>query len=102
MGAGLSFTFMMESASALQESNYTRYYGADYTLWADRAGEIVTRYQKELGHCFGQQMSDHKILEQGVTLTVYEDGTEVYVNYNDTEYCKNDITVPAREYMVRR
>lgn len=101
MGAALSFTFMKENAFTLQESGYTRYYGTDYDLWAEKAAEITRRYQEELGSCFNQYMADHDYLAEGVTVTVYEDGTEVYVNYNDTEYQGPGITIAARDYLVK-
>lgn len=91
---------MMEPASTLQESNYTRYYGTDYSLWADKAAELTNRYQREMGACFGQFMTGHEAVAQGVTKTVYEDGTAVYVNYNQTDYQGEGVSVPARDYLV--
>ncbi len=101
MGASLSFTFMMEPASTLQESSYTGYYGADYSLWAEKAAELVNRYQTEMAPCFGQTMTGHEILADGVTVTRYEDGTCVYVNYNNEEYSGDGIAIPARDYLVK-
>lgn len=102
LGAGLSFTFMKESAATLQESSYTRYFGADYSLWAETAAAVTNRYQQELGHCFGQYMTTHEMVADGVAMTGYEDGTAVYVNYNNTEYRGAGIVVPARDYLVVR
>lgn len=100
MGACLSFTFMMESAATLQESSYTRYFGSDYALWADTAAKVAGRYQKELGGCFGQAITGHKTLAEGVSVTEYADKTKVYVNYNETEYRGIGVIVPARDYLV--
>ncbi len=101
-GAGLSFAFMKESASALQETNYTRYFGADYDEWKELATEIYTRYEKELGTCFGQYIEKHEKLADGVFATTYEDGTKVYVNYNEVPYDKSGVKIPARDYVVER
>ncbi|WFR60071.1 DUF5696 domain-containing protein [Anaerocolumna sp. AGMB13025] len=101
-GAGLSFTFMKEAATKLQNSNYTYLFGADYDRWKENAMSIYQRYEKELGFCFNQYITKHQPLAEGVYITTYEDGTRVYVNYNNTEYTDGTIKVPARDYLVER
>ena len=80
-GAGLSFTFMDETAFTLQNTLYTQYFGSDYAASKDKMLEIYTRYNQELGHVFNQRMTGHEFVANGVTVTTYEDGTKVYVNY---------------------
>jgi hypothetical protein len=101
-GAGLSFTFMKEAATELQNSNYTYLFGADYDRWKENAIAICQRYEKELGSCFNQYITEHRRLAEGVFITKYEDGTCVYVNYNNTEYTDGALKVPARDYLVER
>lgn len=102
-GAGLSFTFIMESAITLQESYYYTYlYGSEYELWKDLSTEIYQRYNNELSHCFNQYMTDHKKIADGVYVTSYEDGTRVYVNYNNEDYMYGNNLIPARDYKVER
>lgn len=99
-GAGLSFAFMAESTSVLVNSNYTHLYGTDYQLWKDKAIEIHERYEEELGHVFNQYITGHEYLTDGVFVTVYEDGTQVYVNYNYYDVIQDGIEIPARDYKV--
>ena len=99
-GAGLSFAFMGESTSVLVNSNYTHLYGADYQLWKDKATEIYERYEEELGHVFNQYIIGHEYLTDGVFVTAYEDGTQVYVNYNSYDVTQDGIEIPARDYKV--
>lgn len=101
-GAGLSFTFMKESTSELRETYHTYLYGADYDLWKDEAYEIYSRYESELGHIFNQYITDHRRLKDGVFVTTYEDGTNVYVNYTDYDFEQDGIIVPAQDYLVER
>lgn len=102
-GAGLSFTLMKESVFILQKTLYTEYYGADYSAWHDRMLEIYTRYNRELGHTFSQEMTGHELLSSELSCTTYEDGTKVYVNRGYTEaVTPNGVKVPARDYKVVR
>lgn len=100
-GAGLSFTFMDESLFALQSTYYTKYFGADYSAWGDKAVEIYTRYNNELGNVFNQRIVNHSFESDTLTCTTYEDGTKVYVNYGyKDDKTSDNHTVPARDYLV--
>lgn len=101
-GAGLSFVFMNKPTSYLQNSNYTYYFATDYDLWKEEAYNIYSRYEKELGHIFNQYLIDHKIISKGVVVATYEDGTKVYINYNETDFVNGDISIPANDYLVER
>ena len=101
-GAGLSFTFIKEATSELRETYHTNLYGSDYDLWKEEAYKIYNRYESELGHVFNQYITDHKRLKDGVFVTSYEDGTNVYVNYTDYDFEQDGIRVPAQDYLVER
>ena len=100
-GAGLYFTFADAETTVLQNTYYTQYFGANYDSWKERMMEIYSRYNEELGDIYAERIVDHEILEDGVARTTYENGTNVYVNYNVTDYRTNDgIVIPARDYLV--
>ena len=101
-GAGLQFSIMRADSGALQKTLYTQYFGADFAGWKDRIVDIYTRYENEMKGLYNQSITDHQILEDGVRVTTYEDGTKVYVNYTYNEYSGNGVTVPARDYRVVR
>lgn len=102
MGAGLSFAFMKSDADALQNSEYMDYFGAYYDGWKDWAKEYYLRYKEEMAGLNNQYITGHSVLEPGVTTTTYENGTVVYVNYNNEDYTNGTVTVPARDYLVER
>lgn len=101
-GAGLSFTIIKESPFALQKTLYTEYFGASYDTWHDKIVDMYQRYNRELGHVFSQEMTGHVTFEEGLTCTMYADGTKVYVNYNQTDKEADGRKIPAKDYVVVR
>lgn len=101
-GAGLSFLFTKKPTSYLQNSNYTYFFGTDYELWKNQAYSIYSRYEKELGHIFNQYLIHHEMIAKDVFVSTYEDGTKVYVNYNETDFITGDLNIPANDYLVER
>lgn len=100
-GAGLSFTMMKASTFELQNTLYTEYFGANYDAWHQKAVDIYTRYNEEMGHVFNQMMTGHEYITDTLTCTTYEDGTRVYVNYGYSDTTTTDgKNVPARDYLV--
>ncbi|MBR6571911.1 MAG: hypothetical protein IKK75_15800 [Clostridia bacterium] len=99
-GAGLNFTFMEESGIILQETNYSGYYGASFADWGKDAVEIINAYQQDMAGLNQQMMISHEILDRYVTVTGYENGTLVYVNYGADDYSAGEVLVPARSYLV--
>ena len=101
-GAGLNFTFYAESSSLLQGTEYMDFFGANYDGWKDMAAQYAQRYEKEMAGLNDKYITEHRILANGVTATVYEDNTVVYVNTTASEYKDEAVTIPARDYKVER
>ncbi|MBR3928421.1 MAG: hypothetical protein IKJ65_05385 [Clostridia bacterium] len=98
-GAGLNFTFMAEDAKIVQETYHSSLYGASYDEWAEDVKKIVNDYQTAMAGLNQTAITGHEILGD-VTVTTYEDGRSVYVNYGFADYAVGDETVPARSYIV--
>jgi len=100
-GAGLMFVFMSADEGKLQDTSYTDYYGAGFREWSANAEQIYNRYNSELGKTFSLKMLNHRNLSPDVSLTEYEDGTKVYVNFGYTDYISDDgIEIPSQDYKV--
>lgn len=100
-GTGLAFTFMNENTKVLQDSEHTYFYGAGYFDWTEKAAGIYNKYQSDMSGLNNQRIVGHERLGADVTVTRYENGTAVYVNYGTDEYTDGGVTVPARSYMVK-
>ena len=101
-GAGLNFSVMKADTTVVQDSAYSCYTSAGYDRWKDRIIPMVNRYQTEMTGLNQQRIVGHDRLDAEVTVTTYEDGTRVYVNYGTVAYDAEGIQVPARDYLVER
>ncbi|MCL2499162.1 MAG: DUF5696 domain-containing protein [Defluviitaleaceae bacterium] len=101
-GASLFFSFMDAPTADLQVSRYRRYFSNEFGRWVGVADELYQRHAADFGHLYNQLIIDHQILcRTGVTVTVYEDGTRVYVNTTMADF-NGTVFVPAERYLVVR
>lgn len=102
-GSSLFFSFMHVPAADLNVSRYRRYFANEFDRWIDIADEFYQRHVRDFGHLYNQLIVDHQILGDGVTVTVYEDGTRVYVNMSLADVVTSTgVAVAAHRYEVRR
>ena len=101
-GAGLNYTFMYKDTKILQDSVFSCYASAGYLPWKEEAIATITRYQKEMSGLNRQSITGHERLSEDVAVTTYADGTRVYVNYGTRDYQADGVTVPGRDYLVKR
>ena len=100
-GAGLNFTFMKEDTRILQDTLHSGYYAAHYDAWDEETIEMVTRFQADMEGLNQLRIVDHEQRTETITITTYEDGTKVYVNYGDKSRGVDGVHVPARNYVVK-
>jgi hypothetical protein len=101
-GAGLNYTFMYADTKVVRDSVFSCYTSAGYLPWKDETIATITRYQKEMAGLNRQAITGHERLSEDVAVISYADGTRVYVNYGDRDYQDGAVTVPGRDYLVKR
>ena len=101
-GAGLHFSFMMESAALLQETRYRQFFANEYGRWIESAHALYQRFSADFGDLFDQMIVDHRILAPGLTVTVYEAGARVYVNRTDVVQNYNGVVIEPGNWTVVR
>ena len=89
------------TCAALADTTYSCYTSSGYIFWKDQVLPMISRYQEEMAGLNAQRIVGHDRLAEEVTVTEYEDGTKVYVNYSNTDYTAEGISVPARDYAVK-
>ena len=101
-GAGLAFSFMSEDTTVLRDTMYSCFTSSGWDRWKDTVLPMINRYQQEMSGLNRQQIVGYEQLTDEVAVTLYEDGTQVYVNYSARDYRKGSVKVPARDYLVKR
>ena len=102
-GSALFFSFKTQPTSSLHGvARYRRFFANEYWRWVGEADMLYQNHRRNFGHLYNQLIVWHEILAYGVTVTVYEDGTRVYVNMSVVDFDTDDVFVPARRYVVVR
>lgn len=101
-GAGLNFTFMAEDSRVLQDTTHSGLFGSSYASWAEDVVAMVTKYQADMEGLNQQRIVSHDKLTDTLSVTGYENGAKVYVNYGLEDCTENGVVIPARSYTVER
>lgn len=101
MGASLQFSLMASNVQELQDSWFSDYYGADVSIIYDDMIKTINDYNAAMSGTFNQKMTDHERFGS-VTVTEYENGTRVYVNYGYTDAEVDGLSIPARSYTTAK
>jgi len=101
-GAGLYFSFMKEDTTELQETKFRQFYANEYDKWSPDANALYQKFSTDFTGLYDQAITNHIIISPGLTITEYEDGRRVIVNYTDIAVNYNGVVIYARSYAVLR
>jgi len=99
-GAGLYCVLMNAETNELQDTKETKYFGANFDAWESSIVEVYKRFDADFTGLYKQAIVDHQIVDKNITMTQYEDGTKVYVNYRTDAYTIDGVTISARDWAV--
>lgn len=101
-GAGVHFQWIYGDNSLLKETEYDYLYAVHYKNWMSHAIQDYTRMNTELGELQNQIITAHERVQEDLVKVTYEDGTCVYVNYGKESVLCDGVTIPARDFIVRK
>ena len=101
-GAGLYFSFMAAETSILQETKFRQFYANEYDKWSPDANALYQKFTADFTGLYDRAIVNHAIIAEGLTLTEYEGGTCVMVNYGDSAARYDGVVINARDYAVLR
>ena len=100
-GAYPSFIVMGADNFSLNDTPLENYFSLNYKDWDEKIQSVYKKVNEALSGVKGQAIVGHMVEAEGVYCTTYENGTNIYVNYNDKEYVtKEGVTIPAGGYAV--
>ncbi len=70
-----------------------------YENWINSAAELYAKANSALGDLRAARMTDHRRVADGVYVTEYDNGTQIYVNYTDKDFATKGIVVSARNFL---
>ena len=100
-GSGLQYTFTMDFGDELYQTEYSRLYYTSFEVNREQALAQAQRVEAALSGLQNQQIVSHRVIGD-LTVTGYEDGTLIYVNYSEQAIAYDGVTVPARNYFRRQ
>ncbi len=100
-GALPYYRLMYADNIVLKNSAYEALGSVSFAVWRQSAAEAYAEVSAALSAVRGAQITDHRYLTGQVTCTAYDNGVSVYVNYGETVYTADGLTVPAGGYAVK-
>lgn len=98
-GVWPSYLFVGNDPTVLVNTDYSYLYGVNYDAWKNQIQETLS-YFEPLKGLFGKSILKHEKIQDGVYRTTYQDGTMVYVNYNNQEVKLDNIQIKPMNYTV--
>lgn len=99
-GSAPYFTWSYKSSSEVQNTAYASYYSTCYKDWLADGVEIYNAVNEAINPVRTSKIVGHEILTEGIRKTTYENGTSIYVNYTNSDYVADGMTIGARSYQV--
>lgn len=97
-GSGPAFTWISKPNHVLKNTEFDYLYAVNVKEWFDLAVEMYDKINEVLKHVSGQPIVSHERLADGVYRTVYGNGYEVIVNYNNSPVTIGDVTIEAEGF----
>ncbi len=100
-GSMASFAWIYKDAVLLKNTSLDYLYSANYKTWIETASASYKELDSIYKATQNSKIYSHTKLENGIYITKYENGLEVYVNYSDIDFqLKNGGIVKAYRYLL--
>jgi hypothetical protein len=100
-GSSPNFMWMYASNDELKNTGYD-FYSLYYKTWLVSAVNDYKKLNNILAPLQDKTIVSHDEIAQNVYLTTYQNGTQIYVNYNTSSITLNNITIDAKGYKVMK
>lgn len=95
-----SFYITEEDPSYLQNTDSNDVYSSKYSLYKDTIVEYYTKLKQVNDKVTGAYIVDHEQIQEDISVTTYDNGVKVYVNYSESAVTIDGLTIDAESYKV--
>ncbi len=99
-GANPYFVVAYRNVEELKINGYSEYYAVRYDTWKESILEEYKKLNELLGPLQNVLISSHELVSERVVKVGYENGTEIYLNYNNAEVTVDGQTISAMGFAV--
>jgi hypothetical protein len=95
-----SFILTEQPAHLLTDPPSSHYYSTEYNLYEDLIVDTYTRVNGALSEVINTEWIGRDVIEPGVIVNTYADGTQIVINYTDEQIEYEFETVEPVSYRV--
>lgn len=99
-GSDLLFSCVSDESYPLRDTRLSHLMSSESSLWSDMAVKYYNEYKTVADKVWDSKIAAHQYIENDLFKTQYENGISVYVNYSSSDKTVNNLTVPAKWYVV--
>ena len=100
-GSGLYYRWCYAANDEVQDLWFEGMYSLSYGSWIDGAIQMYKEYNDLLASTAGSYIKNHENVAENVNKVTYENGVEIYVNYNSYDYTAQDGTIVKAESFAK-
>ena len=97
-----SFIITKENSGKLENTEYDKIFSSQFTDWKDRIGQTYEKLYRDFSDLQGLTIDKHEQISDNMVCITYSDGTQIYINYGETEETVNGTSVAGLDYSVKR
>lgn len=86
--------------NGLKVNGYSEYYAVEYAQWKESIAAEYKKLNEVLSPLQGQHITAHEIMDNRVVKVTYEEGTEIYLNYNNFAITVDGLELHAMGFAV--
>ena len=98
-GAGAYYKLTGSKYDDITNTSYDSLYSTCYSEIKDSVFDTYNYVSDALEGVYGLKIVKHEQIAKDVYKTTYENGTSIFVNYDDKDYNANGIKVAAQDYL---
>jgi Family of unknown function (DUF5696) len=99
-GSSVYFKWIHEPNYKVKDTEFDYLYAVNYEQWIAQATEVYHEVNEVLRKVQHEPILEHEKIGEGVYKTVYNNGTYIIVNYNDSQAVVEGKTVEARSFIT--